>query len=80
MRDRFLNRESRPEDLELIQALRLNLNERDEILRRIQDEKKFFQMELLNRENNFNKMFNTSPNIGIINPLNASTKVNSCAI
>ena len=32
-------------------------------------------MELVNRENNFNKMFNTSPNIGTINPLNANTKL-----
>jgi hypothetical protein len=36
MRDRFMNRESRQEDLELIQALRLNLNERDELLRKLQ--------------------------------------------
>ena len=40
------------------------------------DEKKYFQMELVNRENNFNKMFNTTPNIGIMNPLSANTKVN----
>ena len=32
-------------------------------------------MELVNRENNFNKMFSAAPNIGIINPLNANTKV-----
>ncbi len=36
MRDKFLNRESRQEDLELIQALRHNLNERDELLRKLQ--------------------------------------------
>jgi hypothetical protein len=40
------------------------------------DEKKYFQMELVNRENNFNKMFNTTPNIGVMNPLSANTKVN----
>jgi hypothetical protein len=32
-------------------------------------------MELVNRENNYNKMFNAVPNIGLINPLNALTKV-----
>ena len=33
-------------------------------------------MELVNRENNFNKMFNNNgPNIGIINPLNSNTRV-----
>ena len=42
----------------------------------LKDEKRYFQMELLNRENNFNKIFNNAPNIGVINPLNANTKVN----
>lgn len=32
-------------------------------------------MELVNRENNFNKIFNTMPNIGTINPLGANTKM-----
>jgi hypothetical protein len=41
----------------------------------VKDEKKYFQMELVNRENNFNKMFNTTPNIGVMNPLSANTKV-----
>ena len=27
-------------------------------------------MELVNRDTNFNKVFNNSPNIGVINPLN----------
>lgn len=31
-------------------------------------------MELLNRETNFNKVFNAAPNIGVINPLQAKTK------
>lgn len=36
MHDRFLNRESRQEDLELIQVLRRNLAERDELLKKLQ--------------------------------------------
>lgn len=32
-------------------------------------------MELVNRENNFNKIFNTTPNIGTINPLGANTRM-----
>jgi hypothetical protein len=32
-------------------------------------------MELVNRESNFNKIFSNVPNIGVINPLNANTKV-----
>lgn len=38
-----------------------------------QDDKRFFQMELINRETNFNKVFNANPNIGVLNPL--ATKV-----
>ena len=34
-----------------------------------QDEKKYFQLELVNRETNFNKVFNAVPNVGLINPL-----------
>ena len=34
-----------------------------------QDDKKFYQLELVNRETNFNKVFNANPNVGVINPL-----------
>ncbi len=30
---------------------------------------KFYKLELINREDNFNKMFGTNPNVGVINPL-----------
>ena len=39
------------------------------------DEKKFFELELVNRESNYNKVFNTAPKIGVINPMNVKTKV-----
>ena len=35
----------------------------------MQDEKRYYQMELVNRETNFNKVFNTAPNVGVMNPL-----------
>lgn len=34
-----------------------------------QDDKKFYQLELVNRETGFNKVFNSSANVGVINPL-----------
>ena len=43
-----------------------------------QDEKKFFELELVNRESNYNKVFNTAPKIGVINPMNVKTKVRPC--
>lgn len=30
---------------------------------------KFFKLELINREDSFNKMFNANPNTGIMDPL-----------
>ncbi len=30
---------------------------------------KFFKLELINRENNYNKVFNANPNVGVMNPL-----------
>lgn len=75
MHERYTNRESREEDLQIIEMLKRTIEERDELLRRLGEEKKYFQMELVNRETNFNKMFNVMPNVGTINPLNANTKV-----
>ena len=34
----------------------------------LQDDKKFYQMELVNRETNFNKVFTSSPNVGVLDP------------
>lgn len=34
-----------------------------------QDEKRYYQLELVNRETNFNKVFNNTTNVGVINPL-----------
>ena len=30
---------------------------------------KFYKLELINREESFNKMFGSNPNIGVLNPL-----------
>lgn len=30
---------------------------------------KFYKLELINREDSYNKMFGTNPNVGVINPL-----------
>jgi hypothetical protein len=78
LENKLKNRESRQEDIELIGLLRRELADTKSALTSLNNEKKYFQMELVNRENNFNKIFNASPNIGIINPLNSNTKVNFC--
>ena len=30
---------------------------------------KFYKLELINREESYNKMFGTNPNVGLLNPL-----------
>lgn len=120
--EKFRNRESRPEDLQVIAELKDMVAEREALVKKlvvsashialisislhhtikllttadawisswafqrlfldlvdpavisdffccVQDDKKFYQLELVNRETNFNKVFNASPNVGVINPL-----------
>ncbi|KAI4895692.1 hypothetical protein NFI96_024784 [Prochilodus magdalenae] len=67
--DKFRNRESRPEDLQMIAELKEMVTERETLVKKLVDDKKFYQLELVNRETNFNKVFNASPNVGVINPL-----------
>ncbi|XP_071597158.1 protein FAM184A isoform X3 [Heliangelus exortis] len=69
MEEKYQNRESRPEDLQLISELKDLIAERDQLIKKLIEDKKFYQLELVNRETNYNKIFNASPNVGVINPL-----------
>ncbi|XP_072029595.1 protein FAM184A-like [Amphiura filiformis] len=66
--ERYHNRDSRPEDIEQLARLRDMVEEREEYMKRLVEEKRYFQMELVNRETNFNKVFNSNPNVGVLNP------------
>ncbi|XP_078398307.1 protein FAM184A isoform X2 [Cetorhinus maximus] len=74
--EKYNSRESRPEDLQLITELKEMITERDQLTKKLMDDKKFYQLELVNRETNFNKVFNASPNVGVINPLAKQKKKN----
>ncbi|XP_042318074.1 protein FAM184A isoform X2 [Sceloporus undulatus] len=76
MEEKYQNRESRPEDVQLIAELKDLITERDQLIKKLIDDKKFYQLELVNRETNFNKVFNASPNVGVINPLVKQKKKN----
>ena len=39
-----------------------------DVLLNFQDDKKYYQMELVNRETNFNKVFSSAPNVGVLDP------------
>ncbi|XP_062344744.1 protein FAM184A isoform X1 [Cinclus cinclus] len=76
MEEKYKNRESRPEDLQLISELKDLIAERDQLIKKLIEDKKFYQLELVNRETNYNKMLNASPNVGVINPLVKQKKKN----
>ncbi|XP_060076587.1 protein FAM184A-like [Ylistrum balloti] len=72
--EKYNNRESRPEDLEAISQLRDAIREREMRMKTLIEEKQYYQMELVNRETNFNKVFNTDPKVGVLNPLQKKSK------
>lgn len=72
--EKYHNRESRPEDLEAIAQLRDAIKEREMRMKTLIEEKQYYQMELVNRETNFNKVFNTDPKVGVLNPLQKKQK------
>ncbi|XP_021029588.1 protein FAM184A isoform X2 [Mus caroli] len=76
MEEKYLMRESRPEDIQMIAELKSLLTERDQVIKKLIEDNKFYQLELVNRETNFNKIFNTSPTVGVINPLAKQKKKN----
>jgi len=38
-------------------------------MKKATEQLRLFRSELINRENNYNKMFNANPNVGTLNPL-----------
>jgi hypothetical protein len=38
------------------------------MLKKAAEDMKFFKLELINREDNYNKMFGTTPNVGVMDP------------
>ncbi len=69
LQEAFQTRPSRPEDLELIEKLKEDNTLKTEELRQAIENLKLFKLELLNREDNYNKMFNGAPNVGVFNVL-----------
>ena len=69
---KFRNRPSREEDVELIRQLQHTIMEQEILNKKINEERKQYRLELVNREANFNRMFNASPNVGVLNPIEIS--------
>ena len=67
-------RPSRPEDQERIQYLEGQIVHKDNLLKKAAEDMKFYKLELINREDSYNKMFGTNPNVGVLNPLGQKTQ------
>jgi chromosome segregation ATPase len=67
LQHRYENRESRPEDLMRIQELMEDCEQKEIMVQKTIEEMKYFKLELLNREDSFNKKFGGSPNVGVMN-------------
>nr|CAD7393649.1 unnamed protein product [Timema cristinae] len=63
------NCKSRQEDTQLIADLRKIVSEKDRELASLTEEKRFYQIELVNRETNNNRLFNSQPIVGVMDAL-----------
>ena len=71
---RYYSREPRSEDLILISELQRSVTQREMELEKMKEESKFYKLELINREQSYNKMFGTKPKIGSVTPIQTKTK------
>jgi len=62
------SRPSRPEDLDRIAELQAELEQKIQEIKRLHEEMHFYKLELVNREQNYNKVFGASPTVGVLNP------------
>ena len=74
MARKYHARESLPEDLERIMQLQQAVMEREQALEKAVADMKFYKLELVNREENFNNRFAQgggmgAMNVGVMNPL-----------
>mmetsp|Transcript_128427 Transcript_128427/g.363449 ORF Transcript_128427/g.363449 Transcript_128427/m.363449 type:complete len:136 (+) Transcript_128427:3-410(+) len=75
LQELYDQRPSREEDLERISALETDVHDKDAVIKKLVDEMQFYKLELVNREQNYNKVFGATPTVGIMNPV--ATKKNS---
>jgi hypothetical protein len=72
METRYENRSPRPEDISLIRRLEREVEEQKAIAQKAIENMNYYKLELLNREEVFNKTFGRSPSVGVMDPLKGS--------
>ena len=71
---KYINREPREIDLITIRELEEELKRRKKKIQALIEETKHIKLELANREDNLNRMFNTRPNVGVLRPQDFAAK------
>jgi len=74
LRKRFDARESRPEDTRRIHDLKKLLKKQQFGVDEMQQQMEYFKMELMNREENFNKVFGRQPVVGVMDIFSGKKK------
>jgi hypothetical protein len=74
MHVRYKNRESRQEDLRMIEELERQMVDKDKLVEKTKEEMLYFKREMLNREESYNTKFNAAPNVGVMNVLKTKDK------
>jgi chromosome segregation ATPase len=75
--ERYKNRESRPEDIKKIGVLEVEIIKLKEAKAALENELKYYRLELINREENYNKTFGRSPAVGNIMNLSTANNYNN---
>lgn len=69
----FKIRPSKKEDLEQINALTQKVKKQQSDIAEMTQHLNFFKLELINREKNYNEIFNANPLIGVLDPISQQT-------
>lgn len=65
----FRQRPSKTEDLDHIFKINENLKKKQAELAQVQKQLQFFRLELVNRDKNYNEIFNSNPYVGVLDPV-----------
>jgi chromosome segregation ATPase len=74
--EKYENRESRLEDVDMIRDLKTDIDNKKRQIQMMKNELEFIKKEVINREDVYNRIFNTKPNVGTMKPLDMKKKVN----
>ena len=57
--------------------MEFTLNDKERQLAKLEEDMRYYQLELVNREQNYNAVFSSNPQVGLLNPLQPSSSSSS---